>query len=193
MIAVGGVDVDITERKRAEEALRTSAEQLKQRERFLRTVVDTMPAHINIRDAEGRYVLTNQRLADHYGIDPEYTLGKLPSEVYSHSSVDELEEQEFQRVVKTGVAAVDTEYEYGEEGAEEFRLKTRQPIHDDDGRLLYVLTVSYNITERKRAEQALKESEEALRENQALFDHAARLTSLGHWSYDEVADECIYG
>ena len=44
---------DITERKRGEQ--------------FLRTVVDTLPAALNIRDTECRFVLTNRQLADYYG------------------------------------------------------------------------------------------------------------------------------
>ena len=155
---VVGIRTDVTEFKEAEAALRATAERLEQRERFLSTIVDTIPAAINIRDTEGRYVLTNQTLADFYGVDLEDWLGTVPVLGHTESIVEVAEEEEFQRVVSTGVATVDTEYTYGPEGNEEHWLTTRRPIHED-GELRYVLTVSNEITERKRAEAALRDSE----------------------------------
>ena len=61
------VSFDITERKRAEI--------------FLRTVVDTLPVALNIRDAEGRFILANRRLADYFGVEPKDMIGKPFGEV----------------------------------------------------------------------------------------------------------------
>ena len=155
---VVGIRTDVTDFIESEEALRASAERLEQREQFLRTVVDTIPAAINIRDTEGRYVLTNQTLADYYGADLKDWIGTIPSIGSAESLVEAAEEAEFQQVITTGVATVDTEYTYGAEGEEEHWLTTRQPIHED-GELRYVLTVANEITERKRAEAALRDSE----------------------------------
>ena len=157
-----GIRTDVTEFKESEAALRASAQRLEQRERFLRTVVDTIPAAINIRDTEGRYVLTNQVLADYFDIDLEDWIGKAPTGGNPESPVEEMEEREFQQVVATGVATVDTEYTYGAEGEAAHWLTARQPIHED-GELRYVLTVSNDVTGRRRAEDALKESEARLR------------------------------
>ena len=136
----------------------------KQGELFLRTVVDTIPASLNIRDVEGRYVLINRRLADYYGVDPQDTAAKFPEQAFPQSPTDEKEEEEFQEVMKTASAIVDSEYRYEtEDGGDEIWLTTRQPILGDAGELQYVLTVSYDITDRKRAEQDLAEKEAQLR------------------------------
>ena len=82
------VALDITERKQSEQ--------------FLRSVVDTLPAALSIRDKTGRYVLINKRLADYYGIDPEDTVGKLPSDVFAVHHSDEIPEHQFRRVQETG-------------------------------------------------------------------------------------------
>ena len=185
MAHVGAQIGRVVERKRAEEALRASVVKREEGEQFLRTVVDTIPAHISIRDTEGRCVLVNRRLADDYGIEPSDALGKFPRDVFPPSSIDEVEEKEFRQIVATGIGTVDVEYAYGDEGDLRYRLSTRQPIKDGDGRLLCVLTVSHDITERKQTEQALKEGE-------ALFNAGARIATLGHWAWDEVEDRCVY-
>ena len=105
---------DITERKRGEQ--------------FLRTVVDTMPVALNIRDTAGRYVLTNRRLAAYYQLDPDDTIGKFPHEVYPRSETDEREEREFHRVIETGLPIIDSEYKYGDGDTAEHWLTTRQAI-----------------------------------------------------------------
>lgn len=136
----------------------------KQGELFLRSVVDTLPAALNIRDTEGRYVMINEHLAGYYGIDPRDTTGKLPEQAFPQAPTDEREEDEFQEVLKTGCAVVDSEYRYQtEDGGEEFWLTTRQPIRGDAGELQYVLSVSFDITERKRAERELAEKEAQFR------------------------------
>jgi adenylate cyclase len=149
---------DITDRKRGE--------------LFLRSVVDAMPVALNIRDAAGRYVLTNNLLAAYYGVDPKDTVGKLPHEVYPDAETDEREENEFRQVVATGQPIIDSEYNYGDDGhgnAAEHWLTTRLPIHDAAGQLQYVLTLAHDITELKRAEEALRQNNEML---QAIVDAA---------------------
>ena len=146
---------DITDRKRGEQ--------------FLRSVVDTMPVALNIRDIFGRYVLTNRLLAAYYGVDPEDTVGKFSHEIYPRADTDDREERDFRRVIETGQPIVDSEYQYGDEDEVEYWLTTRQPIHDAAGQLQYVLTLSHDITELKRAEEALRQNSEML---QAIVDAA---------------------
>jgi ammonium transporter len=139
---------DITQRKRGEQ--------------FLRSVVNTIPGALNIRDQEGRFVLSNQTLADYYGIDSKEAIGKLSEEIIPKTTMDEQEEAEIRQVMESGEPIIDSEYEYERDGEKEYWLTTRQPINDPVGQLQYVLTVAYEITELRRAEQAMRESQQFL-------------------------------
>jgi PAS domain S-box-containing protein len=133
----------------------------KQGELFLRTVVDSLPAALNIRDTEGRYVLINERMAGYFGIDAATALGTVSNDAVPGLAI---EDEQYRQVLDTGRSVVDTEVRYeGADGADEFWLTTRQPILDAEGQIQYVLTVSFDITERKRAEQELADKETQLR------------------------------
>ena len=91
-------------------------------------------------------------------------LGRLSGELNFDVANDEITQRDLQQILTTGVPIVGTEEKYRmPDGAYEFWLTTRQPILDDDGRIQYVLTVSFDITDRKRAEQELAEKEAQLR------------------------------
>ena len=65
--------VDISERRRAEEAL--------EKERaFLRQVIDIDPNFIFAKDREGRFTLVNQAVADAYGTTVEELIGKTDAD-----------------------------------------------------------------------------------------------------------------
>jgi len=173
-----GIRTDITELKQAEQEVR-------EHEEFLRVVIDTIPAAINIRSADGRIVLTNQYLSNYFGINTESAVGKFPHEIYPASSNDDAEEQEFRRVIDSKAAISDNERAYAGENKVEHWLTNRAPIFDDDGCVQYVVTAAFDITEGKRAEEALRESE-------AVINEAVKIAQLGHWVWDEVEDRCIY-
>jgi len=59
------------------------------------------------------------------------------------------------------------------------------PVKDDGGEIEYFLVVSSDTTERKQAE-------ESLRESRARYSDATRIANLGHWIYDQVADRLEY-
>ena len=131
----------------------------KQGELFLRTIVDSLPAALNIRDTEGRFALINERLAGYYGIDAATAMGTFSNEAFPGF---DFEEEQFSQVLSTGTPIVDSEIRYeAPDGSDEYWLTTRQPIHGDAGELQYVLTVSYEITDRKRAEEELRSANEA--------------------------------
>ena len=151
------VALDITERKRTEQ--------------FLRSVVDSLPAALNIRDRFGRFVLCNKRLAGYYNIDAESMIGKLPSDVLPDRKPVRMAERHFRKALKSGEATGDTEMLYeAEDGSDEYWLVSRQPIRDADGRLQYILSLSYDITELKQAEEALREANQRVTEQNRVLE-----------------------
>ena len=73
-IGLVGVATDITERKRAEEALRES-------QTLYHSFIEHLPASVFRKDREGRYVFVNSLFCRLKGIEMEEVLGKTPHEL----------------------------------------------------------------------------------------------------------------
>ena len=148
---VGAVTIsrDITERKRAEEALRES-------ERRYRTLVETSDDPISLKDAEGRYVMVNPALARILRLPEEEIHGKKPSEIYSAELAAKATESD--REVLDQGRIVDTEHEITTPWGPRVYLGRKAPIWND-GRVVGIVAISRDITDRKRSEDALRESE----------------------------------
>jgi two-component system, cell cycle sensor histidine kinase and response regulator CckA len=148
---------DITDQKRAEQALRRS-------EQFLDSIVDNIPNMIFVKDAvDLRFVLFNRA--------GEELMGRSRHELLGQSDFDlnPADEAGFyaatDREVLEGGRLVDiTEEDHSAGPLGRRVLHTRKiPILDESGRALYLLGISEDITDRKQAEEALRQSEERYR------------------------------
>ena len=169
---------DISERKQAEQALRDSRE-------MLYAVINTLPAMISAKDRDSRYLFINRYQSELYGVTEEGAIGKTAGDLLGRdygAYTKELDRQ----VVESGQALPNYEEDHIDTtGVQRKLLATKVPLKDTDDTVRGVVTVALDITDRKRAEQALRESE-------ARFVQATRLANLGHWAWDEVADRCTY-
>jgi PAS domain S-box-containing protein len=156
--AVQGMFIDITDRKAAEDALRKSEEQY-------RSTIDGLDDIIHVVDSNLRMILLNtaaERWAKRLcpGRD---AVGRTMSEVFPFLS--ENVRQEYERVFEKGQTLI-TE-EVTRIGGEQYVTETRKIPVFGDGKVTRVITVVHDITERKKIEEALQESEERYR---SLFE-----------------------
>lgn len=141
---------DVTERKLAEDALRES-------EVKYRTLIENSGTGIVIVDRQGTYQLINNRAAALMGAPPDRIVGK--------TMFDFLPEEVARRYLARNCEVMDAGK--GEEYEETFELKTGtksfhiidQCLFDHAGQCVALQSISVDITEQKRAEQALRESE----------------------------------
>ena len=137
---------DITELKKAEEALSQSEERL-------RNVIDNLPMFITLKDTEGRFKLVNRKHADLWGVEPQDIQGKKISEVFEKSAAKASRAHD-RKVIETKAVVVEERPVITTEGAKDF-LITKFPILEGSGALKEIATIGVDITERKQAHDAL--------------------------------------
>ena len=143
---------DINERKNAESKMRES-------DLRLRLILDNTEDLIIIQDTEGRYIYFN--LAARYGVPMETTTGLTPYDFLDRASADHIVGR-VKTIAKTG-QTMHEETPVIWNGQKLWFSDSLSPIKDANGSVTGVVTISQNITERKRAEIALQESEATAR------------------------------
>ncbi len=153
--AFASIHMDMTEHKKAEEALRESEKQL-------RLVLDLVPYPIFAKDRNGRFLLANKKEADFYGMTPEELIGKSQMEMHLNGSQVEGYFGDDLEVIETGKSKyIDEEFFYDYHGNALWLQLYKIPC-DFRGEKA-VLGIAIDITERKMAEEKAKESEREMR------------------------------
>ncbi len=155
IITMGGIETDITERKRAEEALRESEE------RF-RAVVENAPAGIYLKDIEGRFLLVNKHNEKLHGISRDELRGKTVFDLLPEEIATEMAAHDAEVTRRDTTVEVEMQVQH-RDGAVRSIVAIKFPIHGAGGGIVAIGGVDVDITERKAAEKALRESEAQLR------------------------------
>jgi PAS domain S-box-containing protein len=159
VIGIIGFAIDITKRKLAEKALSESRN-------LLQTVIESTSDAIYVKDLQGRYLLFNSAATR--------TTGRSADEVFGRDDTF-LFPPDQARLVMDGDRAVmagDKIVTYEENvtvasGGRATYLSTKGPLFDGQGRKIGLFGVARDITERKRAEEALRKLNEELEQRVA--------------------------
>jgi PAS domain S-box-containing protein len=179
IIRYEGTVRDITQQKRAEDAIAEGR-------RLLQQVIDTVPAVINVKDKQLRYILMNRYMAGIFGIEPADAIGRTTTDLMSRYGAQKTDEND-KRVLAIGRELGFYEEEYlDSSGNLRQWVVNKLPLLDADGEIENIVTVALDIGDRKRGEQEMRAAKDAaeaalrnLRETQNSLIEAEKLAALG--------------
>ncbi len=148
---------DITERKRAEEALRES-------EKKHRKLLENLPQIIFHKDANLVYVSCNNHYAQDLGIEPNKIKGKTDFDFYPKELAEKYRADD-RRLMESGQTE-EIEETYIKNGQELFVQTVKTPLTDDSGNVTGILGIFWDITKRKQTEEQLRKTHVTLIEEQ---------------------------
>jgi two-component system, cell cycle sensor histidine kinase and response regulator CckA len=141
--------IDISDRKRIEEALKESEESL-------RVFLNAIPHPAFLMDRAGTAIITNRALLQSLGKDDDNLAGKS---ILGLVDTDAGEQTYTERILETGEPVI---FEDSREGRT--FVNYMYPVTDNTGAVSRIAVFAFDITERKKVEQALEQEKEKYRE-----------------------------
>jgi len=143
--------LDVTARKRAEEAVRNSRKQLQD-------IIDGSPGVVFVKDLEGRFITANQTFERFLGVTREELRGKTDYDLITRERAEYYREHD-RRVAETGQPIQIEETADLADGRRHVFLANKFPLRDASGKIYAVCSISTDITERKQAEEHLRQTQ----------------------------------
>ncbi|MDX2093745.1 MAG: PAS domain S-box protein [Kofleriaceae bacterium] len=153
---------DLTELRRAEQGVR-------ERDDLVRAIIESTPDLIFAKNREGRMLVANSATLRVVGKPAEKVLGRTDIEYHQDRTQASAIMENDRGVLERGVPETIEEVFTAASGETRVFLSTKSPLRDRQGSIAGIVGVSRDITEQRRAEEALRENEARL----SLFvDHA---------------------
>ena len=157
-----GVAQDITERKMAEQELLENEQQFRFLSYQLEAILDHIPGLVFYKDKKNNFIRVNKNFAEGHGKTKEELEGKNLADLYPKGDAEQYFQDDL-KVINSGHAELNIEERWVTEEGVKWVNSSKIPFVDADGETIGVIGVSMDITERRQAEQAVRESEELYR------------------------------
>jgi PAS domain S-box-containing protein len=166
-----GTAINITERKKTEK-------KLMEERKLLRTLIDNLPDYIYVKDAEFRHLINNQANVNLIGATTEEeTLGKTAYDYFENSLASQYTDDD-KMVFETRMPIINREeMVISPTGEQRWLLTTKVPLIGTNQQTSMIVGISRDITDRKKAEKELRESNER-------FEMIARTTNDAVWEWN---------
>jgi PAS domain S-box-containing protein len=182
-IGFRGIERDITERKKTQEALKKSEEQY-------RTILENTDEAIYEVDLAGNFTFVNEAAGRIFGYSKEELLGMNNRQYADHENSKKLFEA-FNQVYRTGEHSKECGYEITRKDGTKRYIETSASLRkDSSGKPIGFRGIARDITDRKHAQEALQKSEETARR---LAQENATVADIGRIVSSTLDIEEVYG
>ncbi|MGB9926922.1 MAG: PAS domain S-box protein [Methanosarcina sp.] len=179
-----GTNQDITERKRVEEELKKALETLRYSEDQFRGLFQSVKSGVALIDETGRFAVVNPTFMQIFGLDNELDILNVNSQDWSQWEVYgedgkllHIDDHPVRKVMLTGKPVKSQLVAVRNPGANElsWMLISAEPVMKEDGRIYRIICTYHDITELKKAEEVLRESESRRKVTEAVEVERQRL------------------
>ena len=169
---------DITARKRAEKSLAERTAELARERLFLRTLLDTLPDNIFAKDAQSRFTLVNTACAGQLGAGSvEAVTGKTDADFVSPELASQYLADE-KELMRSGEPVTKEEvFQHKGTGEMRWSLTTKVPLKDDAGKVVGLIGIARDITERRAAAAQLQRTMAELERSNKELEQFAYVAS----------------
>lgn len=162
---------DITDQVKAKE-------DLLYQKRFFKTVVETIPHLIWLKDIDGVYLACNPRFERFFGAKEADILGKTDYDFVDKELADFFREHD-KNAMRQNRPTINEEWiTYADDGHSELLKTTKTPMYDHNNQLVGVLGVAYDITQ--------------IRQNEQRLQYALNGANDGLWDWNIESNEVYY-
>ncbi len=172
-----GVNWDITDRRKSEEKLKAYNEELARNNQalleaneyieenriMLQTIINATPDLVWLKDVNGVYLNCNKRFEDFFGYSQKEIIGKTDYDFLDKELADFFTQHDQMAMKANHPSVNEEEITFANDGHSEILETIKTPLINKDNKVIGVLGVGRDITERKKNENKLKESEEKFR------------------------------
>jgi len=149
---------------------------------FLRSVLDTIPSLVFVKDRDSRFIYVNTRVAELYNLRKEDIEGRLDTEISTG--------EEFKSIHKNDVEVIDNKTEkfiaiesiLDKSNRRRYFTTIKKPLINQDGSCTLLLGIATEITSLVEAQDEIKKSKER-------FEFAAFASEQGVWDWEDVRKE----
>jgi PAS domain S-box-containing protein len=158
-----GISRDITEHRQIEQTLAERTVELSKERLLLRTLIDNLPDAIYAKDTAGRKTMANPADLKNLRCKTEAdAIGKSDFDLFPPEVAKKFYDDD-QKVIHGEPVINREEHFFDEAGRKRWLLTSKLPLRDQDGKIVGLVGIGHDITERKQAEETLDRERRLLR------------------------------
>ncbi|WP_413283810.1 response regulator [Vibrio sp. MA40-2] len=159
-------------------SVKQAKENVEEKHRLLTTLYNSIPDLIYIKDTQGRYIDINKKFEDYVGANKSQIIGHQDADFFDKNEAKKLREQDLNVMANRETHRYEFTLRLDNTDRESIPFDIVQtPLFNNDGVMTGLMSIARDITERKRQQQALQQSQqEAIQANKSKSDFLANMS-----------------